>query len=49
MDNWWLNIIEKKTGLYVGITIDSENRMRKHRQPAFLYQGIFLLYIGSLF
>jgi putative endonuclease len=37
MDNWWVYIIEKKTGLYVGITTDLENRMRQHRQPAPLY------------
>jgi len=27
MDNWWVYIVEKKTGLYVGITTDLENRM----------------------
>jgi predicted GIY-YIG superfamily endonuclease len=37
MDNWWVYIIEKKTGLYVGITTDLENRMRQHGQPASLY------------
>ncbi len=37
MDNWWAYIIEKKTGLYVGITTDLENRMREHGQPASLY------------
>jgi predicted GIY-YIG superfamily endonuclease len=37
MDNWWVYIFEKKTGLYVGITTDLENRMRQHRQPAPLY------------
>jgi predicted GIY-YIG superfamily endonuclease len=37
MDNWWVYIIEKKTGLYVGITTDLENRMRQHGQPAPLY------------
>ena len=30
MDNWWVYIVEKKTGLYVGITTDLENRMRQH-------------------
>jgi predicted GIY-YIG superfamily endonuclease len=34
MDNWWVYIVEKKTGLYVGITTDLENRMRQHGQPA---------------
>ena len=33
MDNWWVYIVEKKTGLYVGITTDLENRMRQHRYP----------------
>ena len=33
MDNWWVYIVEKKTGLYVGITTDLENRMRQHGQP----------------
>jgi predicted GIY-YIG superfamily endonuclease len=33
MDNWWVYIIEKKTGLYVGITINVENRMRQHGHP----------------
>jgi putative endonuclease len=37
MDNWWVYIVEKKTGLYVGITTDLENRMRQHRQAAPLY------------
>jgi len=37
MDNWWVYIVEKKTGLYVGITTDLENRMRQHGQPAPLY------------
>jgi predicted GIY-YIG superfamily endonuclease len=37
MYNWWVYIIEKKTGLYVGITTDLENRMRQHGQPAPLY------------
>jgi predicted GIY-YIG superfamily endonuclease len=37
MDNWWIYIVEKKTGLYVGITTDLENRMRQHGQPAPLY------------
>jgi putative endonuclease len=32
MDNWWVYIIEKKTGLYVGITTDLENRMRQHQR-----------------
>jgi predicted GIY-YIG superfamily endonuclease len=40
MDNWWVYIVEKKTGLYVGITTDLENRMRQHGQPAPLhYEG----------
>ena len=37
MDNWWVYIVEKKTGLYVGITTDLENRMRQHGQPVPLY------------
>jgi len=37
MDNWWVYIIEKKTGLYVGITTNLENRMRQHGQLAPLY------------
>ena len=37
MDNWWVYIIEKKTGLYVVIATDLENRMRQHGQPAPLY------------
>ena len=37
MDNWWVYIIEKKTGLYVGITTDLENRMLQHGQPVPLY------------
>jgi len=37
MDNWWGFIIEKKTGLYVGITTNLENRMRQHGQLAPLY------------
>ncbi len=37
MDKWWVYIIEKKTGLYVGITTDLENRMRQHERQAPLY------------
>ena len=37
MDNWWVYIVEKKTGLYVGVTTDLQNRMRQHGQPAPLY------------
>jgi len=37
MDNWWVYIIEKKTGLSIGIATDLENRMRQHGQPAPLY------------
>ena len=37
MDNWRVYIIEKKTGLYVGITTDLENRIRQHGQPTLLY------------
>jgi predicted GIY-YIG superfamily endonuclease len=37
MDNWWVYIIEKKAGLYVGITTDLENRMLQHGQPTSLY------------
>ena len=37
MDNWWVYIVEKKTGLYVGITTDLKNRMRQHGQSAPLY------------
>ena len=38
MDNWWVYIVEKETGLYVGITTDLENRMRQDGQPAPLYR-----------
>jgi predicted GIY-YIG superfamily endonuclease len=37
MDNWWVYMVQKKTGLYVGITTDLENRMRQHGQSAPLY------------
>lgn len=37
MENWWVYIIEKKTGLYVGITTDLENRMRQHGRTVPLY------------
>ena len=37
MDNWWVYIVEKKTGLYVGITTDLENRMRQHGRSIPLY------------
>jgi len=37
MYNWWVYIVEKKTGLYVGITTDLENRMRQQGQRAPLY------------
>jgi len=37
MDNRWVYIVEKKTGLYVGITADLENRMRQHGQRVPLY------------
>ena len=37
MDNWWVYMVEKKAGLYVGITTDLENRMRQHRHPTPLY------------
>jgi predicted GIY-YIG superfamily endonuclease len=37
MDDWWVYIVDKKTGLYVGITTDLQNRMRQHGQPAPLY------------
>ena len=37
MDNWWVYIVEKKMGLYVGITTDLENRMKQHGRPASLY------------
>jgi predicted GIY-YIG superfamily endonuclease len=37
MDNWRVYIVERKTGLYVGITTDLGNRMRQHRQPTPLY------------
>jgi len=33
MNDWWVYIVEKKTGLYVGVTTDLENRMRQHGQP----------------
>jgi len=33
MDKWWVYIVEKKIGLYVGITTDLENRMRQHEHP----------------
>jgi len=38
MDNWWVYMIDKKTGLYVGITTDLENRMRQHAESTPLYQ-----------
>ncbi len=40
MDHWWVYMVEKKTGLYVGITTDLENRMRQHGQrvPSY-YEG----------
>ena len=37
MDNWWVYIVEKNTGLYVRITTNLENRMGQHGQPAPLY------------
>jgi predicted GIY-YIG superfamily endonuclease len=37
MDKWWVYIVEKKTGLYVGLTTDLENRMRQHGQRIPLY------------
>jgi predicted GIY-YIG superfamily endonuclease len=37
MNNWLVYFVAKKTGLYVGITTDLENRMRQHGQPALLY------------
>ncbi len=37
MNNWCVYMVEKKTGLYVGITTDLENRMRQHGQPTPLY------------
>ena len=37
MDNWWVYIVEKKTGLYVGITTDLQNRINQHGQQAPLY------------
>jgi len=37
VDKWWVYIVEKKIGLYIGITTDLENRMRQHGQPAPLY------------
>jgi putative endonuclease len=37
MDNWWVYIVEKKSGLYVGITTDLENRMRQHGHSSPLY------------
>jgi predicted GIY-YIG superfamily endonuclease len=37
MENWWVYIVEKKRGLYVGITTDLENRMRQHGQLIPLY------------
>jgi predicted GIY-YIG superfamily endonuclease len=37
MDNWWVYIIERKTGLYVRITTDLQNRMRQQGQPTPLY------------
>jgi len=38
MDNWWVYIVEKKTGVYVGITTDLGNRLRQHGNPKLLYQ-----------
>jgi len=37
MDKWWVYIVEKKIGLYVGITTDLENRIRQHGQRVPLY------------
>jgi len=37
MNDWWVYIVEKKTGLYVGVTTGLENRMRQHGQPIPLY------------
>jgi predicted GIY-YIG superfamily endonuclease len=37
MNNWWVYIVEKKTGLYVVMTTDLENRMKQHGQTAPLY------------
>jgi len=37
VDNWWVYIVEKNTGLYVGLTTDLENRIGQHGQPAPLY------------
>ena len=37
MDAWWVYIIEKKVGLYVGITTDLQNRMKQHGQVGPLY------------
>ena len=36
MSAWYLYIIEKKRGLYVGITTDLENRLRQHGRPKLL-------------
>ena len=38
MDAWWVYIIEKKVGLYVGITTDLQNRMKQHGQVVPLYR-----------
>jgi predicted GIY-YIG superfamily endonuclease len=38
MDAWWVYIIEKRVGLYVGITTDLKNRMRQHGQTVPLYR-----------
>jgi predicted GIY-YIG superfamily endonuclease len=37
MNNWWVYIVEKETGLYVVMTTDLENRMEQHGQTAPLY------------
>ena len=34
---WWVYIVEKDRGLYVGITTDPPNRLRQHGRPAFNY------------
>jgi len=34
VEAWWFHVVEKKTELYAGITIDLENTMGQHGQPA---------------
>jgi predicted GIY-YIG superfamily endonuclease len=43
MRRWWVYIIEKNGGYYVGITTDPPNRLRQHDCPASYHlKGPFL-------